>query len=190
MVENHFFSYPIWHSEALYEHNDKLLEYCVLRKVHDKGRVLSNRGGWQSNDIFSNENALFSDFSSHLKKQIDSITERTKTKVKMQNFWININGYDDYNQEHVHPNSFLSGVYYVKAETTQGKICFRNPNKYINCLFFDTKNEFFDQFIKDACFQPITGHFIVFPSLLPHIVESNMTGLDRISISFNMRIDY
>ena len=184
MIEERWFSYPIWHNIIEYEHHKELLDYCLLRKGYDDGRILSNKGGWQSSDLFFNTDETTNKLCAFLQHYLNILSEKIKIKFKIDNLWININGSETSNQIHVHPNSYISGVFYVKAKENQGDICFKNPLEYFN-EFMYMKNNFLDS---NVHYKPKTGMLLLFPSSLPHFVLPNRTNIDRISIAFNTKV--
>ena len=162
-----------------------------LKKISEEesGVKKSNIGGWQSNNLVEKEELQniisslqmhFLAFSSLLNCQID---------IKPSNIWANINRYKDYNRDHIHPGSKLSGVYYIKVPKDSGDIYFINPAaKYIAltmgaeyCSVFDTSYNF-SEYIT-----PNVGDLFLFPSWLEHGVLPNMNiSEERISLSFNL----
>jgi uncharacterized protein (TIGR02466 family) len=184
MIEERWFSYPIWCDMVEYEHHEELLKYCLLRKAYDDGRVLSNHGGWQSLPLHSNIDEVMNKFCIFLDTYVKKINKIIKRELKIANLWININGYKTLNHLHTHPLSYISGVFYVKANENQGDICFENPLRYFNQFAYNGA-EFVESFVNH---KPQTGKLLLFPSSLPHSVLSNETNIDRISISFNTKV--
>ena len=89
------------------------------------------------------------------------------------------------NAEHVHSDVF-SGVFYLKAPEGSGNLSITNPG--LNPMWDGTeltglKNQFTAGTIR---MQPIEGDIILFPSYLPHSVQTNNHDEERISISFNL----
>lgn len=183
MIEERWFSYPIWHDMVEYEHHEELLKYCLLLKVYD-GRTISNKGGWQSFDLFFNTDETMNKLCVFLQHYLNILSEKIGKKLNINNLWININGYQTTNNLHTHPASYVSGVFYVRAKENQGDICFENPLKYFNQFMYDNTN-FLDD---DVYYKPKTGKLLLFPSSLSHSVLSNETNIDRISISFNTKV--
>ena len=107
------FKVPIY-TNTLDLDNKALASYCINLSKGNKGRQVSNDGGWQS------ENLPINDIPS-LSKSI--LTEAILFALRLEmvntlaidNIWANINGYKDYNLPHKHPNTIYSGVYYVQA---------------------------------------------------------------------------
>ena len=123
------FPTPIWWT-------DVDIDNCVLKnlalelKENDpQGRVVSNLGGWQSRDI----NAYTHKELVPLKNIILDQAQRCLIDygyclhsgfLEIDNFWVNINYFKDSNVAHFHDRSFISGVYYIDAEKSQGEISF------------------------------------------------------------------
>lgn len=75
---------------------------------------------------------------------------------------------------HCHPNSVVSGVYYVKMPEGSGSIIFDDPRGPLPP--FDTK----------LTIRPFIGDLVLFPSWLMHQVSQNIGSEERISIAFNI----
>jgi len=170
-----------------------LSNLCVelQNKNKDYGRVSSNMGGWQSDDLFD-AYTVISDLRKLIYNHIDIYSKNFKLnkKLKLDNLWININGYKDSNLPHIHPNNILSGVFYVKVPKNSGKIRFENPClDLMESVYQDSIIEY--NLINSAtwCLEPDENLLILFPSFLKHSVLPNMNKKEkRISISFNAGI--
>jgi uncharacterized protein (TIGR02466 family) len=103
------------------------------------------------------------------------------------NMWANVTCKNQSHVKHTHPNSFLSGVFYVKTPENCNPIVFSDPRSgngviepdYIELNNFNCRR----QLIK-----PNKGDILFWPSWLPHAVESPGSEEDhvRISIAFNI----
>ena len=170
--------------------NKIMKDYCFDLHKKDKGRNISNQGGWQSNDLMGKHEPLM--------KMIQEITNHSnifannielKTPVKIDNCWININGYRDFNREHNHPYSILSGVYYLNTPKNCGNIFFKHPcNDYFN---YDWNNKSIvnkNEYTSPEWWLPSEqGNLYIFPSWLTHYVQPNLNKKEkRISFSFNI----
>ena len=164
-------------------------EECYFNQSLSPSRHSSNQGGYQSNDV---------DIDSHpnistLRKEIDKgiliaashLNIRSQIDLSIVNMWININPTGGYNSCHIHGDSLLSGVYYVKSPDLSQAIIFHNPCAARNLITstFTTMNNALT--FNTVEYKPIKGRLIIFPSWLPHEVKSNNHQEDRISISFN-----
>jgi len=169
--------------------NKPIKEYCLNLKKENKGRIRSNSGGWQSNDLsheslndlYSCINIIANDFAKEL---------NLKKKLSIDNIWVNINGYKDSNKTHSHPQSILSGVYYVKTPKNSGNIFFNNTSDDVIQHSWQ-KNLFnnYNCYNSPEWFLPsLEGYIYLFPSWLKHYVEPNMNEKEeRISLSFNIK---
>jgi hypothetical protein len=116
-----------------------ILNFCIKVKNKEKGKIISNLSkGFQSNDLNKKETVLKSLIE---KIKINSnivINDVLKTnyKLSLNNIWININKFKDFNITHKHPFSKLSGVFYVKIPKNSGDLLFVNETE-IDCFVKD-----------------------------------------------------
>ncbi len=160
----------------------------------------SNAGGFQSRTIGRTEydNAetanLFENLIIPAAKQIALDTGYPSTFDSVR-YWYNINYRYSYNKAHIHPKSYLSGVYYIKVPADSGRIVFNRSETEIDRMDFiveefvktkQTKNNI--RINTEHWYDPTEGMLILFPGHVNHYVEQNLT-LDaddkRISLSFN-----
>lgn len=155
-----------------------------IRKKDQKGRLLSNIGGWQSN-LLNDIGEVREHIEDHSLKYLNELGLSASNKVDV--CWANINGYKDTNAWHTHPKSVISGVFYVDANEKSGNLKFFNP--YINEIsreWADHIKNFNPMNDVDTEIMPRSGLLILFPSFLPHSVNPNLSEEERISISFNI----
>ena len=198
----------------LQEDNNAILEYCLAKQKESEGRVVSNVSGWQSNDLVYEDwkdiPAMYSLFQ-NLTRQIEKyrIDNGLNEDVRcfIYNWWINISPKDSNpdsvipktatwlystNIMHVHPHSYISGVYYVKCNPEEHSgIRFSTPLKVKGAMWGDniepTKNQGVNYFTASSwLYRPETGKVILFPSWLEHSVGENKTDDIRVSIAFNI----
>ena len=166
-------------------------KYAYDLKSKDEANNFSNRGGWQSsNKSIDVTLDVFKDFAEKLRfysnayyKSINGV----HNKLIIKSLWININSTHSFNLTHTHPNSFLSGVFYVKVPENCGRICFDHPCATKQHEWQD--NDFNELNILNCTtynIEPEENRLILFPGWLPHYVEHNQNKEDRISISFNI----
>ena len=99
--------------------------------------------------------------------------------------WLNITKPGEFHHEHAHPNSIISGVFYISTEKDDN-ITFIDPNTKIKeFLKFGQKE--FNPFNSGIWRIPsVINELILFPSWLSHCVDKNKKATtDRVSISFN-----
>ena len=99
--------------------------------------------------------------------------------------WLNVTKPGGAHHSHSHPNSIISGVFYIETEEDD-KITFVDPCIQVRNLV-SIENEDFNIWNSDTWFFPTNaGELILFPSWLTHRVEGNEKATtDRISLSFN-----
>jgi len=183
------FKTPIY-TTALSLDNTAISKYCISYSKKNKGRQLSNEGGWQSQDLTGKHSTLdpllhsILEHSSIFSKDLD-----IKLSNQISNVWINVNGYKDMNMVHSHPNSLLSGVYYVQTPKDCGNIQFQHPafDKF-QYDWLESKGEQFNTYNSGEWWlQSIANVMYLFPSWLKHHVKPNLNKKEkRISISFNI----
>ena len=96
--------------------------------------------------------------------------------------WANYTKKGQWHHKHEHPNSFISGVFYVQAQKDIDKIYFyKNGYQQIK---LPTDN--YNLYNSDSWWLGVeTGQLILFPSHLTHMVQTVEKDKTRISISFN-----
>lgn len=106
----------------------------------------------------------------------------TTVDIRVTQSWANYTKPGEYHHKHAHPNSYISGVFYVKADKESDKILFFKDG--YNQLEFKSKK--YNEFNSSNWWFPVyTGLLLLFPSHLSHMVETVNNEETRISISFN-----
>jgi uncharacterized protein (TIGR02466 family) len=99
--------------------------------------------------------------------------------------WLNYTETNQYHHKHSHPNSLVSGVFYINCHEEHDKIKFFNDN------YKTIRTEVKDWNIWNSetwWFSVKTGDVILFPSSLTHMVETKQGDNTRISLAFNVFI--
>jgi uncharacterized protein (TIGR02466 family) len=130
------FPVPLWCKQVNFD--DKTIkdikDLCIEMSKKITGRVISNRGGYQSNDI---SKELFKKYPFNLiyKTIYETIVELTKELnideracLTLSNSWININSRGDYNVSHNHTRSIFSGILYISSCNEKQGVIFENPH--------------------------------------------------------------
>jgi uncharacterized protein (TIGR02466 family) len=167
-----------------------LYEYCIEYEKNNRSRNKSGVGSFQSKDLYSG-NLITDVLANCFLKRANFIScneYKIKNKLHLANFWFNINRYKDFNLEHDHPGSILSGVYYVRASKDLGNIIFKN-NTNRHLYFPDDCLSEYNTLNNTSYFLPPQEDCLhIFPSWLMHYVEPNLSKEDRVSFSFNTTI--
>ena len=160
-----------------------------IRKIIDKEGMYKNAGNSTSNNsyIFNGKLKKIKQFcEQQLKKYVnDIITPKEELDFYITQTWLNITKPGEYHPEHSHPNSIISGVFYISTEEDD-KITFTDPNVKIKELI-SLEPKGYNLWNSITWFFPsITNELVLFPSWLEHRVEPNEKATtDRISLSFN-----
>lgn len=107
---------------------------------------------------------------------------KNENSLRITQSWCNYTEPGEYHHKHEHPNSFISGVFYLQANIETDRIYFYK-NGYQN---LKTTPKDFNAYNSDSWWlEAFTGRLYIFPSSLTHMVET-VDGIDtRISLSFN-----
>jgi uncharacterized protein (TIGR02466 family) len=187
------FKVPIYKTKLKLD-NKKIIKYCLELSKKNKGRIISNIGGWQSNNLKSSDSILNNLFL-EIKKHGNEFAKFIKLKFPLyeNGLWININGYKDFNTTHFHGNCLLSGVYYLQTPKDCGNILFENPaNDLMQSNWFNENLKEKNNYTSEKWWLPNEESLLyIFPSWLKHSVEPNLNKKDkRISISFNLNNEH
>ena len=163
------------------------VKYCYDIQKKDKGRTISNKGGYQSLDLNTNDKLiqnLIHDITPHVNEYEKSLSD---IPVVFHNMWFNINGHKDFNIPHNHTQSLISGVLYLQAPKDCGDIVFYHPAESLIESFFGKIAEPSSEYGYLRYWYPAkVNRIYLFPSWLSHSVETNNNKKEkRISMSFN-----
>ncbi|MEH2060702.1 MAG: TIGR02466 family protein [Nostoc sp.] len=193
-TRNDCFPTPIWHLnvENNQHLNVKLLKLIEVEKSQNpQGIQMSNLLGWHSVDNL-NKRDDFQDFMQIIMNNVLEIANFMKWDLEqviptINNCWAIINGKFASNSVHDHPNSLLSGVYYIKSPKDCGGLFFRDPRLGAHRIL-PPYLEFTPWTMPSVTYKPVEGTMIIFPSWLTHGVEPNLRDEERVSISFNIGV--
>jgi uncharacterized protein (TIGR02466 family) len=174
--------------DSYYTIRNSLIDWIYQYQKTTNTVIFSNRGGWQSPSHF-HEQESFLEFKDFILNNTYIALQYYNCDFKLSNMWININKSGNYNTQHCHPKSILSGVFWVKTSDNCGKLSFQSPNSFVEAPLLDSMDENIkkDQnYYHTFDFCPQEGRIILFPSHLYHLVEPNESEEDRISIAFNL----
>tara|TARA_Y200000002_G_scaffold339020_1_gene308746 strand:+ start:1994 stop:2557 length:564 start_codon:yes stop_codon:yes gene_type:complete len=186
MFLDEIFPTPIWGFDNMNLDVDSIKFWAYEEKKKDEGRVISNVGGWQSNDYKSFDNTPLQDLVKYALKESHHIAADLgipKSERVLENLWVNINPKYSYNQAHVHPEARLSGVFYVDAPEKSGDICFSRDNGYALGTVAPELTRYSGV---EQHYPAKTNRMLIFPAWVEHHVKPNLSDEDRISISFNI----
>ena len=178
------FKVPIYFSD-LKINNKKLIE--ELKPIKIGNRFISNKGGYQSKNLPLKHKSL-KQFNKIILEESNKFANSIDLKPikKINNIWLNINHYKDYNITSI-LGCIFSGVYYLNTPENCGNITFQNP--VMDHLYPWSKN-----IKKHNCYSSSqwwlpskVGRIYIFPHFLKHYVEPNFNKDEpRVSLSFNL----
>ena len=175
-----------------FSHLQSLERFCTNYKDSNEGRIISNVGGYQSDDLQLDEpvlETLIDEIEKHANQFAKGFinTECCNNQI-VDNIWFNINGHKDFNKSHNHPKTDIAGVCYITTPENCGNLVFEHPA--INVLSYydcDGKIEHYNDYNSSTWeIKPSINNLHLFPAWLNHYVSpnENETG-PRISFSFN-----
>jgi len=172
--------------DNLFDLNTKKIKKEILNmKIKNKGKIISNYGGWQSKN-FLKINQNFKDLFNQINLSVKEVEKNLglEKKLILKNYWCNINYLGCFNRPHTHPDSVLSGVYYVNIPKNSGNLIFENFTTHTETTYRFVKK--YNQYNSPKwAVMPKENLCVLFPSYLIHYVEPNLSNEERISISFN-----
>jgi len=177
--------------------NRELLKECrQYRDFDDAGRAWSAKsypGGYTSYGSLDRLHTLSSTFT-ELERRLDRhVRAFAKTLdwdlggrgLKMSDCWINIMPQGVNHSLHLHPNSVVSGTYYVATPKGCAGLKFEDPRMSCFMAAPPRRTEAAPHNRPYITYPAEAGHILLFESWLRHEVTSNPLKAERISISFN-----
>ncbi len=111
--------------------------------------------------------------------------------------WANVNRFGDYHDLHNHPHSYLSGTYYVAVPQTHEELAGRGDKRPGAISFYDPRPQANMTAIRndpqieaEYTVMPIPGMLLLWPSFLHHFVHPNLSQEVRLSVSFNVVLNW
>jgi uncharacterized protein (TIGR02466 family) len=145
-----------------------------------------NLGNKRSQDSYLLKNSKLTNLNKWIQTALNDHFQTTfKPKhdinLSITQSWCNKSEQNEYHHKHHHPNSFLSGVYYIQTnEDDQIEFSVESKN-----MFQIPTNEF-DKFNSESWWLPVRqNELFLFPSWLQHRVPPVKGDKTRISLSFN-----
>ena len=183
---NGIFPTPIYISKL-----DRELTQLELKFVDKSKKDFYKNDG----NITSNNNYILNEKPfANIKKKLDLKVQDYFDKVispannitpYITQSWLNYTETNQYHHKHSHPNSLVSGVFYINCHEEHDKIKFFNDNYKTIKLEVKDWNMWNSE---SWWFTVNTGDVILFPSSLTHMVETKQGDNTRISLAFNVFI--
>jgi hypothetical protein len=158
----------------------KMIAEIQELKSKNPATAYTNPGCWRGNAWPDIDILWLKDAISNLSTEAIEFYEIKPAGNFIINYWANVNEPQSRNVVHNHNNAIFSGTYYLQAEGT-GDLRFSNPANLIGCCNPDSP------FTHDFSFTPNDGDLVLWPSWMPHEVETNFSNKQRINIAFDIR---
>ena len=160
---------------------EKELKY--IEGVEWKQQVAN--ANFKTKDSYLTKHEQLKDLTSFFKECIDDYCNtiiNSEQRLVITQLWGNRNPKGSKHHEHVHPNSIISGVFYLRQDPKLPPIQFSKSNQ--DSMKLDPRK--YNTYNAETFLLPCTsGELILFPSNLRHSVPANMGEEERISLSFN-----
>ena len=186
-IINGIFPTPIYISKL-----DRKLTSLELKFV-DKNKKDSykNEGNITSNNTYILNEKPFLNIKKQLDLRVKDYFEKVISSTDavtpyITQSWLNYTETNQYHHKHKHPNSLVSGVFYINCHEELDKIKFFREDDY-KMIKPETKD--WNLWNSETWWFPVkTGDIIMFPSSLTHMVETKEGNNTRISLAFNVFI--
>ena len=142
-------------------------------------------GNFKTKDSYLTKHESLKNITSFFKECINDFTKtiyQSEQRLVITQLWGNRNPKGSKHHDHVHPNSIVSGVFYLRQDLKLPPIQFSKANQH--AMKLDPKQ--YNVYNSETFLLPCTaGELILFPSNLKHSVPVNKGDEERISLSFN-----
>jgi uncharacterized protein (TIGR02466 family) len=145
-----------------------------------------NMGNLRSESGYIFEYPLFTELkktiNEHIKEYVNILYPNSNLDVYITQSWANYTEPNQYHHKHSHPNSFISGVFYVNAIKNEDMIKFYKDLPPTYQIKHNQPNNYNSG---DVAILIETGDLVLFPSNFTHNVPTTISKETRISIAFN-----
>jgi len=161
-------------------------ELKAINKLRNKTHLMTGQQTSNENYVLDQKpfKNLKKDFIEIINYYFDKVICTTPSLIPfITQSWVNFTKNDEFLHRHSHPNSYVSGVFYVAATKEVDKIKFWKSG--FERLVPDVTN--YNIFNSRSWWYPVeTGDILLFPSSLDHEVKNKKGNNDRISLAFNI----
>lgn len=172
--------------EKLRDRTNTVILSAVAGLRADEPELAFGRG-WQSEQTL-HELPELQEFVSCLNSAANGVLRFLKIgyhALEITGCWANVLAEGAAHKAHSHPNNFLSGVYYVRTRPGGDTINFHDPRPQTGVIrppVIELTRENTDQVVVRVQ----EGTLLLFPAYLEHSVDPNSSGMERVSVSFNI----
>lgn len=147
-----------------------------------------NEGNTSSEDRYLLKQKKVSSLTTYIEKcaheyLMATICPKNDARLRITQSWLNWTKPGQFHHKHAHPNSLISGCFYVNADKENDKIFFYKDG-YKQIKFPPVE---WNSYNSDSWWYPVgTNDLVFFPSSLTHMVQPVGGDETRISLAFNM----
>lgn len=160
--------------------NSKYKEYLL-----NAPKIL-NMGNLRGEDGYILNQPMFGELKQwimqNIKEYVATVYGNENLDVYITQSWSNYTEPNEYHHKHTHPNSFISGVFYINAIKGEDMIKFSREKIPTFHILPSVNNNYNSN---DVCILIETGDLVLFPSSFQHEVPKTISKETRISIAFN-----
>lgn len=146
-----------------------------------------NEGNTSSEDKYLLKHKQLSELRQFIDKSLHeyfmaTYCPKNDVHLKITQSWLNWTKPGQFHHKHAHPNSLISGVYYIDARKDNDKIIFYRDG-YQRLVLPPAE---WNPYNSESWWYPVgAGDLILFPSSLTHMVQPVEGDETRISLAFN-----
>jgi uncharacterized protein (TIGR02466 family) len=160
------------------------IELNLIHKLYDESEW--NIGNRITNDQYVLDRSEFEElkkFIDHsLKVYVDEIlVPKYPIEIYVTQSWFNYTEKNGYHHQHKHPNSFISGTFWIQTNPTDTVAFYKERFEQLK-IYTDAPNAFTAE---KTTFSAVEKKLLLFPSHLMHAVEPMKEDKRRISLAFN-----
>jgi len=180
IIEN-LFPTPI----GFFKHEDGLIEDQKTFLLEQEQRP--NEGNASSKDRYLLKQKKLASLTTFIEKSLHeylmaTICPKNDARLRLTQSWLNWTAPGQHHHKHAHPNSLISGVYYVNADKENDKIFFYR-DEYQQLKFPPVE---WNSYNSESWWYPVgSGDLVLFPSSLTHMVQTVGGEDTRVSLAFN-----
>jgi len=184
MIINSLFATPIYKTNIDRAFTKQELEFVNKQKKH----CVKNKGNFNTKNNYILNNKEFKNIKFFLDTCCNDYLHKVICPKNNVNLYItqsclNYTEKNQYHHKHNHPNSIISGVFYLNADNKNDTITFTNPN-HVMQIKPDIKEH--NIWNSETWWYPLeTGQLILFPSTTKHQVDIKKGNNTRVSLAFN-----
>ena len=186
MIIHQLFPEPLYFSNL-----ERVLTQEELKIFNEyKKETHKNNGNRTSNNNYVLEHKTLKNLKKDLHTKVmdyfDKVVCTNNITPYITQSWINYTESDQFHPVHFHPNSLVSGIFYISADKKVDSVTFRKSYLDDKIKLNATKYNIFNS---STCTYPVeTGNILLFRSSLGHGVDKKKGNNIRISLSFNIFI--